>query len=81
MNMKWSSANAPLRNEFKARVYAMGRTLSDVVREMNGRGYPTLRLNTFTRYLGGWQTAYGNEVIAVARKIVDEWENEQGVRA
>lgn len=79
--MKWCSKSTPLRSEFKSRVYAMGRTLSDVVREMNVRGYPTLRLNTFTRYLGGWQTEYGDEVIAAARRIVDEWENEQGARA
>lgn len=66
------------RRMIKGRAYMYGKTLSELVAALNERGFETLKLNTFSRYLRGLETPQGAKVLEASVEVLDEWEKELG---
>ena len=65
------------RNQIKGRTYLLGKTLTDIVKEIRGMGYPKLTLMEFGRYVQGYQSARSDEIIKLTFEILDKWEKEK----
>ena len=64
--------------QIKARIYALGKTLTDLSNEMRNR-YPTekISLSEFSLAISGKNTAPKSEkMVARANEIVFEWETQ-----
>lgn len=65
------------KNIFKLRLTMLGKTQTDLLYEVQKRGYPTLAASNFSRIV--LQQTFGPQAMAirkVAGDVIDEWEKD-----
>ena len=61
--------------KIKSRVYALGKSLKDLIPEIEARGIMTVSKAELSDALnGGRQTPKAQQIVTLANEIVNEWE-------